>query len=717
MSETPWTFSGESPGTRQSQTITLVDGTSLLICDQSGDIGLSAATGLFMLDTRVLSGWRLTVDDRVVEPLSVTTNGPFSATLVGRIDDPMLADAPVTVVQRRHVGMGMREDLEIRNHGADARTFRVEVAVSSDFANLFDVKAGHVVPVDRVGFMPTDDGLVISPQGNEPDGEDGTEPVTVDGTWISAATIPDRVEAGAMIWEVDLEPGDQWHNCLSVGVSSDGKRVEPSYRCGEPVDQAIPVSRLRQWQDRTTTVDTDHVDLRRAVDQATEDLGALRIFDPDHPDRIVVAAGAPWFMTLFGRDSLLASWMALPLDQELATGVLLELADAQGVGDDPVTEEQPGRILHEVRFDPASKKMLGGRGRYYGSIDATPLFVALVAELARWTGATDVIERLVAPVDRAMAWIERERARHDHGFVSYERRDPRGLENQGWKDSWDGIRHGDGTVAVAPIALCEVQGYVYAAYRARAALARALGEPEATCASFAAAADDLRRRFDEHFWLDQKGWFAVGLDADVRPITSLTSNIGHLLWSGIVLPERAHLIAEHLVEPSMFTGWGIRTLSSATRAYNPLSYHCGSVWPHDTAIAAAGLSRYHCDDAAALVISGLLAASARSGGRLPELFAGFDRQDLPAPVPYPASCSPQAWAAAAPLLMVRSMLGLMPDVPAGLVRLRPRLPGGISRLELRDVPIGGGHVTISVDGAEVDVTGLPPGLTLELDRP
>ncbi len=720
MSETPWTFSGESIGTRQSQTITLVDGSSFLICDHSGDIGTSGTTGLFMLDTRVLSVWRLTINGRLVEPLSVTTNGPFSATLVGRIDDPTLADAPVTVIQRRHVGMGMREDLDIRNYGAANRQLRVELTVASDFANLFDVKAGRAVPIDRVGVLPTEDGVVIVHQPIERDddfGGHGPDPVTVESTWISADGAPERVEAGSMIWEIELAPGEQWHNCVVVGVSTNGNRVEPSYRCGQPVDQAIPVSRLRRWREQITTINTDHRDLQRAVDQATQDLGALRIFDPDHPERVVVAAGAPWFMTLFGRDSLLTSWMALPLDQDLATGVLLELAGAQGQLDDPVTEEQPGRILHEVRFDPASKKMLGGQGRYYGSIDATPLFVGLVAELARWTGASKVVRDLIPSVDRAIAWMEGDGDRNGDGFIEYERRDPRGLENQGWKDSWDGIRHADGTVAVAPIALCEVQGYAYAAYRSRAALARSLGEPDSMSSSFDEKADHLRRRFDERFWLEEQGWFAVGLDRNGEPIASLSSNIGHLLWSGIVLPERARIVAERLVEPSMFSGWGIRTLSSDNRAYNPLSYHCGSVWPHDTAIAAAGLARYHCDDATGVIVEGLLSASAQSGGRLPELFAGFDREDLSTPVPYPASCSPQAWAAAAPLLLVRAMLGLDPDVPSGVVRLRPRVPAGIGRLELRDVPIAGGRVTVSVDGSDIVVTGLPDGLALEIDRP
>lgn len=719
MTDSPWTFAGESTATRHGDTVTLVDGSTFLICDRSGDVGLLGASGLFMLDTRVLSGWRLTIDGALLQPLAVTPNGPFSATFVGRLDDPSVADAPIAVIQRRHLGMGMREDLDVRNHGAVRRQLRIALAVASDYANLFDVKAGRAVASDRVGFQPTDDGVIITPHESleRRNIEHGhIDHGVVASTWISCERPPDRVEAGTMVWEVDLEPGENWENCLVVGVSTAGSNIQPSYRCGEPVDDAIPVSRLRQWRDQITTIETDDVALRRAVDRAAQDLGALRIFDPDHPDRVVVAAGAPWFMTLFGRDSLIASWMALPLDQDLARGVLEELAQAQGTVDDPTTEEQPGRILHEVRFDPSSTRLLGGRGRYYGTADASPLFVGLVAELARWTGMTSTTRALLPAVDRAIEWMEGDGDPNGDGFIEYERRDPRGLENQGWKDSWDGIRHGDGSVAVAPIALCEVQGYAYAAYRGRADLARALGD-QGAADDLDRRAEDLRARFDERFWLEEQGWFAVGLDGDGEPITSLTSNVGHLLWSGIVLPHRARQIATRLTEPSMFTGWGIRTLSSDNPAYNPLSYHCGSVWPHDTAIAAAGLARYHCNDAVDTIVDGLLSASEHSDGRLPELFAGFGRHDLPSPVPYPASCSPQAWAAASPLLLVRSLLGLEPDLLVGQLRLRPRLPGRTGRIELRDVPLGDGRLSVIVDGNDVSVEGIPDGVELKLDGP
>ena len=512
-----------------------------------------------------------------------------------------------------------------------------------------------------------------------------------------------------------MDPGHRWNNCLLVAVEIDGAPLAPSYQCGEPVEDAIPISRLRLWRNQVTSVETDNPILARAVNSAAEDLGALRIFDPEFPERVVVAAGAPWFMTLFGRDSLLASWMALPLDSDLAVGVLQELADAQGQVDDPQTEEQPGKILHEVRFDSASSRLLGGSNTYYGTVDATPLFVMLVAELARWTGLTDTVLDLMPSVDRAIEWTEQYGDADGDGLVEYMRRGSGGLENQGWKDSWDGIRHANGEIAQGPIALSEVQGYTYAALRGRAELARSLGEPETEARQYDLRADALKQRFDEKFWISERGWYATGLDGEKRHIGSLASNMGHLLWTGIVPRRIARHVAAHLVSPALNSGWGLRTLATNNPGYNPLSYHCGSVWPHDTALAVAGLARYHCDDAAQQLAEGLLAASAWTNGRLPELFAGFSTTDVSSPVPYPASCSPQAWAAASPLLLLRAFLGLEPNLLAGRIRLRPRLPEGLGSIHLSGISFGEHKMDITVDSSGTRVEGLPPTISIEID--
>ncbi len=699
----PWSFSGESAGSGSGDHVTLVDGATFMVSGRTGDVDARGAQGLFVLDTRVVSTWTLRVNDRHVEPLSATPNGPFSATFVGRVHVGDTVDAPVVVIQRRWVGRGMREDLDIRNYADVALRLEIDLAVGADFQSLFDVKAGHAVSTPASLCAATANGVRIDSSVHDGLRSPVHSTVIESDLPPDMCTDSDEPDAACLRWTVQLEPGAAWRTCLQAVVCTAGGEIEPSHPCGSFIEEAVPVRRLRRWRESTARVDTNHRDLARAVDQSIEDLGSLRIFDPAHTDRVVVAAGAPWFMTLFGRDSLLTSWMALLVDHELALGVLAELAEKQGTDVDRRSEEQPGRIMHEVRFDRLSAAVLGRGGTYYGTADATPLFVVLVAELARWSGPTEDVASLLPAVDRALDWIDRFGDRDGDGFVEYLRSDPNGLEHQGWKDSWDGIRHLDGTVAVPPIALCEVQGYVYAAYRGRAALARGFGEPEAVAREFDDRAELLRRRFDETYWLSERGWYAIGLDHAKQPIASLTSNIGHLLWSGIVPDDRAHSVAELLTSAPMFSGWGLRTLAADNNGYNPLSYHCGSVWPHDTALAIAGLARYGFDDAAQRLAMALIDASAHAGGRLPELFGGFDRTDLPAPVPYPASCVPQAWSAASSLLIVRALLGLEPDLLDGLVALRPRLPSSIDELGVVNVPLGRHRMDVRVRGGQVDV--------------
>ncbi|HLH28072.1 MAG TPA: amylo-alpha-1,6-glucosidase, partial [Acidimicrobiales bacterium] len=454
----------------------------------------------------------------------------------------------------------------------------------------------------------------------------------------------------------------------------------------------------------------DHPGLKEVIARSAEDLGALRIFDPEHPERVVVAAGAPWFMTVFGRDSLLTAWMALLVDPDLARGVLQTLARFQGTTVDPRTDEEPGRILHEMRFGDSMGLSLDGGELYYGTADATPLFVMLLGELRRWGVDRELVDELLPNAARAIEWIEQFGDADGDGYVEYHRATDRGLANQGWKDSWDGIRYANGRVAEAPIALCEVQAYTYGAYLARAHFAFEVGDT-ATYDRFRAKAAQLKAAFNRDFWLEDKGWYAVGLDADKKPIDSLTSNIGHCLWAGIIDEDKARRVAELLVSGSMFSGWGVRTLSKDSGGYNPISYHCGSVWPHDTAIVAAGLARYGFDGAAQQLIFGLLDAAVAQGGRLPELFSGLDRGELSVPVAYPTSCSPQAWAAASPLLCLRTLLRLDPWVPYGKTWLCPRLPESIGYLKVEGIPLAGARVTVEV-GSEVpggvSVEGLPP---------
>ncbi|WP_236827901.1 MULTISPECIES: amylo-alpha-1,6-glucosidase [unclassified Blastococcus] len=448
--------------------------------------------------------------------------------------------------------------------------------------------------------------------------------------------------------------------------------------------------------------------LAETLRRTEDDLGVLQIHDLPG-DRPVVAAGAPWFMTLFGRDSLLSSYMALPLETSLAQGTLETLAQWQGRRVDPHTEEEPGRILHELRLGPDRDTALGG-SRYYGTVDATPLFVLLLAEAWRWGIPEQVVRELLPAADAALEWMDRYGDRDGDGFLEYRRATDRGLVNQGWKDSFDGINDAAGHLGVAPIALCEAQGYAYAARLARAELAEAFGDQD-TAQRLRARAAVLRTAFAEKFWLPDQGWFAVALDRDKRPLDALTSNVGHCLWSGIVTDEHAAALIERLADSRMDTGYGLRTLAADMGAYNPMSYHNGSVWPHDTAIAVAGLIRYaHLPGAVELahrLANGLLDAAAAFGGRLPELFCGFARHRFGQPVPYPTSCSPQAWASAAPLLLVRALLGVELDVPSRTLTLQPRLPASWGHVVLNGLAVGCTQVRIDAAQDSATVEGLP----------
>ncbi len=680
IGETPWTFNEASVSrAADGASITLVDGATFAVSDRSGDINGTDADGLYLSDTRILNRLVVTIDGSRIEPLSVMSNGPFSATFVGRTSPSAgHADSPLSVIRRRHVGRGIREDLEIRNHSAHPIDILVELDAGSDFASLFDVKSGRARHHAMVIGRRCPDGLELS----SPDGTMHTE--------LHHHPAPDD----GLGWNVTVAPRATWHLCTEIEAVLGETRIDLSYRCGDSVSDAIPVARLHRWRNDAPRIRADDQRLRRAAEQAIEDLGALRIFDPDHPDRVVVAAGAPWFMTLFGRDSILAAWMALLVDHDLARGVLQSLAELQGRIENTTTEEEPGRILHEVRFDPATARSLGGHNIYYGTADATPLFVMLLAEYWRWTADSTLVAELLPHADRALDWIETYGDPDGDGYVEYQRATPTGLENQGWKDSWDGVRHRDGTIAQTPIALCEVQAYVYGALVGRAELAEAVSDA-ATAEHRRQQAAELKQRFNADFWLDDVGTYAIGLDADKRAIASKTSNAGHCLWTGIADTNHAAAVAASLASPELASGWGLRTLASNNPAYNPLSYHCGSVWPHDTAIAVAGLSRYGHHQLASELADALLEASTFTDGRLPELFAGFARNDLAAPIPYPSSCSPQAWAAAAPLLLIRSLLGLEPDAANEQIRLR-RDPGpSLAGFAAKGIPFAGRRLSIA----------------------
>jgi glycogen debranching enzyme len=698
-----WTFDGSPPVDETHNSVTLVEGSTFCIGGPNGDLLPAMTHGLFFRDTRILSRWEVRVDGHPLQPLVVDHEDPFTATFVCRTAPRAgRADSTILVQRRRWVGDGMREDLVMDNLSGEAAGCTVTVLVDSDFADLFEVKENRVA--NRSGR--------ISHQAS-----DG---IHADYRWMGQSRGV-RVTAdphahyapGVISFQVVIPARGSWRASLQVQASVNDVLVPGRYGAGQTVGQSSPEAQLSAWREQGPVFSQGPAGLLGTLRQSQEDLGVLRLFDLGHPERVAVAAGAPWFMSLFGRDSLLSAWMALPIDPRLAIGTLQTLAHYQGEAVNPLTEEQPGRIMHEMRTGMTTELMLGGANVYYGTADATPLFVMLLDEVRRWGASVEEVTALLPAADRALQWIVEFGDADGDGFVEYRRATDRGLANQGWKDSWDGINFASGRLAEAPIALCEVQGYAFAAFRARARLALAEGDT-ALAQEWSERAEKLRAAFNDAFWLPDRGYFAIALDADKRPVDALASNMAHCLWTGIVDDDKATDVVRHLLSPGMFTGWGIRTLAASMGAYNPMSYHNGSVWPHDNAIAVAGLMRYGFVEEAQRVALAVLDAAEAFGGRLPELFCGFDRSLFAVPVGYPTSCSPQAWAAATPVHLLRSLLRLEPSLPEGRLTLAPAVPESLLPLRIDRLRLGDGVLSLDLKAEGNAIRQAPDGLIVQL---
>jgi glycogen debranching enzyme len=672
----------ERGSTALGEEITVHEGSSFCRSDRAGDISAHRAQGMFVKDTRLISTWELVLDDQPLEPLAVLGDQAFATTFLCRAA-PRRAGGEATVVveRRRLIAADLREDITVRNFGPEPLGATLTLLADADFADLFSVKDGHRRTLGTIRRQVSDDGLKMSVSyGDQRRG-------------VCIVAHGAAVTRTGMVWRLAVPAHGFWRSTVQVLPSAGGEPSISSFPLGWPLEAAIPARRMRDWHASTPRLVCENPELQQAVERSVADLGALRISDPKWPELDVVAAGAPWFMALFGRDSLLTSTMILPWDLGLARGTLHTLARLQGNRVEALSEEEPGKILHEVRLGIDESLALGGSSVYYGTVDATPLFVVLLDQAVRWGLSGDDLAQLLPAADRAMSWIETYGDADGDGFVEYQRKTDRGLVNQGWKDSHDAISYRDGRLGYGPIALCEVQAYVYGAYRARGHLAALVGDAE-TARRCEEKAARLKQRFNEAFWLPEYGYYALALDGDKRPVDALASNQGHCLWAGIATPDHAGAVADRLLSGELFTGWGIRTLAGGMGTFSPISYHNGSVWPHDNALAVAGLARYGHLDAAAKVATALVEAAAAFGGRLPELFCGFDRGQVPFPVTYPASCSPQAWAAATPIALVAALLQLTPDLDHGTVDATNALPPQWGRLLISGLAVGDKQVNI-----------------------
>jgi len=656
--------------------LSVLNGGTFVLSDGVGDVDADPELmqGFFADDTRFVSTWRLRVDGRATGFVSAAQDEHFSAQVLLTPDAPdVYQAADISILRRRTVDEVWVEEILVMNHATGPRHIVVELEVAADFADLFEVKDRQIR--ERAITETRDDrGLVIGYRSGN----------FVRETRI-ASNRPGGLVASGFRFTPEIAAHEDWSvRFILLPHSEQRGRAWWPRNPGASFDATTERLRdeRRHFAERAPDLVTDWPALERVYDRSIADLGALRLQPDERRTESIPAAGLPWFMALFGRDSLITSFEALPFLPDLATQTLRILARNQGRRIDDSRDEQPGKILHELRHGELTVTGELPYSPYYGTADATPLFLILLDEHRRWTGDDKLAAELEQPARAALEWIDQHGDLDGDGFVEYQRRNERtGLINQCWKDSWDSMRFKDGRVAEPPIAPCEVQGYVFDARLRAARLADEVWGDMPLARRLRAQAAALRRSFRQAFWMPERSGYALALDAEKRQVDSITSNMGHLLWSGIVRRDHAALVAGHLLGEHLFTGFGIRTMSTLDAGYNPIGYHVGTVWPHDSAIAVAGLARYGYRDAAARIAAGLIEAADALGGGLPEVFAGYSSALTRLPIEYPTSADPQAWAAAAPMLLIRVMLGLEPR--GGAITRDPVLPAGVGEITLR----------------------------------
>jgi glycogen debranching enzyme len=684
--------------------VQILDGNTFVVSDDRGDIeaSLTDPTGLFSYDTRYLSKWVLSIDGQKLNPLSKDDLHYFETRFfLVPGTGTVYVDSKLSVIRQRAVSNGFHEELTILNHEDEPVDLTVRIDAACDFADLFEVKDA----LEKKGTYNarTENGELVL----------GYERETFARTTRISSSVPGRVDEQGITYQLRIGPHGEWKTELDVvpvrlaGLTQRGGKRETN---GSRRRSAMQTN-LERWLEEAPRVECDWESLKSTYRRSLVDLAALRFAPPIMGGRSLPAAGLPWFMTMFGRDSIFTSLQALPFTPELAATTLRALGDWQGTRVDDFRDEDPGRILHELRYGELPAFEERPHSPYYGTADATPLYVVLLDEYERWTGDTRLVRDLELEARAALNWIDEYGDLMGNGYISYQRRNEEtGLENQCWKDSWDSISYRDGRLPGFPRATCELQGYAFDAKMRGARLARSVWKDEALADRLEEEASDLKRRFNREFWVKDGGYFALALDQDGNQVDALSSNNGHLLWSGIVDKSKAKAVARHLLGPRLFSGWGVRTLAEGEARYNPIGYHVGTVWPFDTSFIAWGLRRYGFKEEAAQLAAGILDAAEHFDGRLPEAFGGYERSVTRYPVQYPTACSPQAWSTGAPLLLLRTMLGLEP-IGDHLV-VDPALPAGIGHLEVLDIPGCWGRIDAFARGrVQVDTgRGLRPQL-------
>ena len=694
----------------------------VVVCEPDGSMSSDAGQGFFAADTRFVSGYRLRFGGVAPVLLSSAGVSPFGArfefsnarlrTALGIVN----ADTLHLRLERSLAG-GLHEDYDVVNHGPVPVDLTLEVSLECDFGDIFEVKERAVV---RRGVLQSswDESKQVLTTRYENQDFIRSMNVSVE----RSDSIPQQANGG-ISFRLQIGPGESWHTCLCWEPDTGTRSLAPAQRgCHSLADGDHDTDRSRQaWLAGASQFTTSAAGPNAVMQRATEDLASLRLHVHDQlaaggsagaADRWVAAAGVPWFTALFGRDSLIVALQTMSLSPMFAVGALTALGALQGDGYDDRRDMQPGKILHELRRGELAHFGLIAHTPYYGSHDATALFVWAAAQAWKWHGDRSVLDAVRPTVERALDWIDTDGDIDGDGLQEYATRSPNaGYYNQGWKDSGDGIVMGDGAIATLPLALCELQGYVIAAKRAWADVVVEAWNDVGTAGRLRDEANRLADLVEKHFWWEEEGTYYLGLDGAKQPIRSVASNAGHLLWAGAVEPDRAKRVTARLLEPDMWSGWGVRTLSAEHRAYNPFSYHCGSVWPHDNAILAAGMRQYGHDVEAARLAGGIFdAAEQFKDQRLPELFAGLQRDRDGFPVPYLNANVPQAWASGSIIHLLSTMVGLSADATRNSVVIDPNLPNWLPDLTINNLEIGTSAIDLALaatTSGSADITTKP----------
>jgi glycogen debranching enzyme len=668
--------------------LTINQGSTFMVTDLNGEIATESELGVFAGDTRFVSHYAISANG---EPwIRLTSSGiSYYAARFHLTNPPIatedgdIAKGTLGLTTVRSVGEGIHEDIDVTNYNRVPVRFNLEIALRSDFADIFEVRYHRFVRRGRIvtEWDKRDRELDVSYSNRDFRRRFVYRVLNNDSPALYAN--------GRITFELELGPGASWHTCGHY-ILVQGQRVRaPQRDCHQiPIETEHDLLQ-RQWLERATELTSENEDVYRLYRQSVEDMGALRLSDHDFtPDVWIPAAGVPWYVTIFGRDSLIVSLQNMLVYPPFARGALDKLAELQATEVDDLRDAQPGKIPHEVRYGELAHFKRIPHTPYYGTADATPLYLITLHEAWKWLGDDSILRQHRHTALRCLDWIDKHGDLDGDGFQEYRTRSPQGYENMGWKDAADSCVYPDGSQVRQPKALCELQGYVYDAWVRMAEVFEALGEPR-RAAELRRKAGELKARFEEGFWCDEIGSYAYALDPGKRPVQTVASNAGHCLWSGIASPEHAAKVVRRLMEPDMWSGWGIRTLSAENPAYNPLSYHNGSVWPHDNGIIALGFKRYGFSAEAARIARDISeAASCFVSSRLPELYAGIERRPGTFPVQYLRANVPQAWAAGSVFHLLQAILGLRADAPKGRLYVDPQLPGWLPDVTLRGLTVG-----------------------------